>query len=111
MTWPSFTMKRLLTAVLLMCIGMGAISRSLQTDFYERGFLDTAAIVLGMVSIFVGVILLTTQRRRMRTLAIALCGTIPGGLLGGLIAEVFFPPRHFKGQTTREWFLADWMIY
>jgi hypothetical protein len=111
MTWPSFTTKQLLTAVLLVCIGMGGISYSLHADFYERGFLETAASVLGMVGIFVGVILLATKRRRLRTLALALCGTIPGGFLGGLIAEIIAPPRHFKGQTTGEWFLADWMIY
>lgn len=109
MAWPTFTTKQLLTSVLLMCIGMGGISYSLRIE--RQGIIETTALVLGIVSIFVSVILLATKRQRMRVLALALCGSLPGSFLGALIAHAINPHRHFKGQSTREWFLADWMIY
>jgi hypothetical protein len=88
---------------------MGGLSYSLRVD--RPGVIETTALVLGVVCIFGGVILLATRRRRMRILVLALCGTIPGGFLGALVAEAIDPHRHFKGQSTQEWFLADWMIY
>lgn len=87
MTWPSFTMKQLLTAVLLMCMGMGGMSFWWRSPDHNR-FLPTAILVLGGVCVLMGVLFLAAKRRRGLFLTLALLGGILGSLAGDSLGSI-----------------------
>jgi hypothetical protein len=102
MSFPRFSLKQLLLSVLWISIGFGGIVFSLrdwnlslrQSDdwlAHIQPVVRMAGRVIGWTFFCIGVIGLITARQRAKVLILALCGVIPGAIVGELVRNTIFP--------------------
>ena len=85
-----------------MCVGFGLIALSLRNPYAPLSpaydwiadflpLLCMAARVGGWAVVCLGAIPLITTRRPLRVLMLALCGVLPGGVIGVVVRDTLFP--------------------
>jgi hypothetical protein len=93
MSLPRFTLRQLILSVLWISIGFAALALSIREPHQvdPNGSFRIVERVLGWTMVCIGVIPLVTTRRPIRVLMLALCGVIPGGIIGSVVRDVVAP--------------------